>query len=241
MKNAKYNAALMSYIGEKQKKLQRGSARDWWYKGSILRKTVAVIYEIAFYLTLAVNFIIISGYSMRIDRLSGATGVAQERLILNTSLRAFLFGSVILVLAYIVRKLFLHTKPESVTERKWLVVAYVALTVLAVAILFTAAFSALVTGNTDNIYAESLESTVSTLAVVKLVALHIAPLAIQLAAAVMYTVFNAKCDGEKKAMYKKIADNQFSEFIRQNPSYTQEQWEAYLNGYAIQKREKDFV
>lgn len=234
-KNNKYNKAVLKLVSERQRLAQGDTMRDWWYNGSLFRKITAVVYEVMFYLTVVVNLIVISGYNMRIERFASSVGKAEYRLMLSNSLKSFLIGTVLLASAYVVRKVALHLKPCEVTKRKKVFWAYFILTVLSVAVLALAAYNALILGNADSVYATSVKSTVSSMTVIKLVALHFVPLGLQLLAAVLYLVVNSRCDGEKLAMYKKITENLYAEFTKQNSSYTQNDWENHLNSYAAEQ------
>ncbi len=228
--NNRYNAAAMAAIAEKQQKLQSGSMRDWWF-GGVFKTIVTVIYELTFWLSVAVNFIVINGYFTRIDSLNkmSATGSASLRLLVKNSLRAFIIGSAALITAYVLKKLAAKTKPADITRRKCLNIAFAVFTVLAVAVLAVSAYSALITGNASEIYAQSVESRVSAYAKAKLFGLHLVPLALQLVCTAFLLVMIAKTDNEKKAMYKKETERLFKDFIKDTPSYSQNEWDVFLS------------
>lgn len=225
------NSNLLGVTIRRQAALQRETGKNWWYKESFPARFFAVIYEIAFYFTLLWNSIIMSSYAMQIARYKGAQSLVNERAVYQNAFRSFLFGTLILIIAYIFKKLAAFKKEKQILLKNRFYLFSLILAAVGCIFLAVTSYQVLVNSHIDEIYATAVEQSTSGSIYLKFAFLHAVPLFIILLSSVLFYFMN-RCDyKEKISLYNRISQRLFKEFTADNPSYTQTQWEDFLNHY----------
>ncbi len=224
------NGNIAKIVSKKQQELQLSVHNNWWYGKTKTATAINVMREIGFYITIVINFIIVSGYNARYQRLGGYsyTGYAYDRAALLNAITAFSIGTLLLIIGYVLQK---FCKVGAFGRPYGRVMASFILTTLGSLQLGVTAISVLVTNHMKNMYATSVVETVSDTVYFKLFGFHVIPLLMLIISAVLFFI-GTRCDrNEKMHLYKKLTENLYSEFTKQNPSYSQNDWEEYLDNY----------
>ena len=222
------NRNIASIVGKKQQELQLSVHNNWWYGDTKTSFAIKVMREIGFYITLVVNFIIVSGYRYRYSRLPNATYAANDRSVLSNAITAFSIGTILLIVGYVMQKL---SKEKEFGKPYGKVMASFILTTLGSLQLGVTAISVLITNHMKYMYATAVNEAVSDIVYFKLFGFHIIPLLMLIISAVLFFI-GTRCDRKEKTyLYKKLTDNLYGEFTKENPNYSQNDWEDYLDNY----------
>ena len=226
------NTNIAKIVRKKQQDLQLSVHNNWWYGDTKTSFAIKVMREIGFYITVIVNLIIVSGYSYRYSRLPSNTYAANDRAALINAITAFSIGTLLLVAGYVLQKFC----KEKVFGRPFgRVVASFVLTTFGSLQLGITATSVLITNHMKNMYATAVNEAVSDTVYFKLFGFHIIPLLLIIVSAILFFV-GTRCDRKEKTyLYKKLTDNLYGEFTKENPNYSQNDWEDYLDNYKSEK------
>ena len=226
--NSNINHNIANIVCNKQRELQYAVHHNWWYGKTKTSLAIKLMREICFYLTLIVNFVIVSGYASRYNRLLNANYAANDRAALSNAITAFSIGTLLLIIGYVIQKFCkegFFGKPMGLTLSSFI------LTTLGSLQLGITSTAVLVTNHMKNMYATSVIEAVSDTVYFKLFGLHIIPLLLIILSALLFYI-GAKLDKrEKKQLYNKLTDRLYTEFTAKNPSYSQNDWESYLDNY----------
>ena len=232
MKNTgNLNSHIMSVAAAHQAKLQREVGTNWWYIKSKTSTLLTVLSEIGFYFTMAVNFIISLSYVFLLISHATTENWAVERASLKSALGSFVIGSLLLIVGYVLKKINRHTLKKSDYDSRPLLLISMISVIAGCVILFICSYNVLILGNVDNMYAEAVEASTSFRIYVELICLHILPLLFVLVPSVLFYVMS-KCDlKEKKQIYDQMTETLYKDFVAENPNYSIEQWEEFLNSF----------
>ena len=221
----------MELSAKHQQKLQREVGTNWWYHKSKTSVFLTVLSEIGFYVTLIVNLLILSGYSMFLSMNSERTNWALERAMLKNAFSSFAVGTLLVLAGYALKKIsYRKRKRGSYNQATLMLISMIAF-VLGCVLLFITAYNVLVTANVDSVYAEAVEASTPFKIYVELICLHVLPLLMMLIPSVLFFVMS-KCDfKEKKEIYERMTETLYKDFVKENPNYSMEQWEERLNSY----------
>lgn len=226
--NSNINRNIASIVSKQQQELQLTVHNNWWYGKTKTATAIKLMREICFYLTLIVNFVIVSGYAARYNRLLNANYAANDRAALSNAITAFVIGTLLLIIGYVIQKICKEGyfgKPMGLTLSSFI------LTTLGSVQLGITSTAVLVTNHMKNMYATSVIETVSDTVYFKLFGLHIIPLLLIILSALLFYL-GARFDRrEKQQLYSKLTDRLYTEFTAKNPSYSQNDWESYLDNY----------
>ncbi len=226
-----FNQNLLGVTLRRQQALQRETGKNWWYRESFFARLIAVLYEISFYFTLLWNGMIMSNYAMKIARYRGAESFINERAIYQNAFRSFLFGTFLFIAAYVFKKLAAAKKEARILLKNRLYFASFLIAAVGCVFLAVTAYQVLVNAHIDEIYATAVERTTSGSVYLKFAFLHAVPLFIFLLSNALFYFMNRFDFKEKIALYNRISERLFKEFTAENPSYSQAQWEDFLNHY----------
>ena len=222
------NTNIAKIVRKKQQDLQLSVHNNWWYGDTKTSFAIKVMREIGFYITVIVNLIIVSGYSYRYSRLPSNTYAANDRAALINAITAFSIGTLLLIAGYVLQK-FCKEKDFGIPFGR--VVASFVLTTIGSLQLGITATSVLITNHMKNMYATAVNEAVSDTVYFKLFGFHIIPLLLIIVSAILFFV-GTRCDRKEKTyLYKKLTDNLYGEFTKENPNYSQNDWEDYLDNY----------
>ncbi len=238
----KFNPHVMELAAKHQQKLQREVGTNWWYHKSKTSLLLTVLSEIGFYATFIVNLIIMSGYSMFLSMNSARENWALERAMLKNALSAFAIGTAFVLVGYVLKKIGCHVRKRGGYNQSVLLLISMIGFIMGCVLLFVTAYDVLVTANIDNMYAEAVEASTPFKIYVELICLHIVPLLMMLIPSVLFFIMS-RCDfKEKKAIYEGMTETLYKDFVKDNPNYSIEQWEACLNsfeGYNAEQQNKN--
>ncbi len=226
------NRNIASIVCDRQQELQHTVHNNWWYGKTKTATAIKLMREICFYLTLVVNFIILSGYTSRYNRLLNASYAANDRAALSNAITAFGIGTLLLIAGYVIQKFCkdgYFGKPVGLTLCSFI------LTTLGSLQLGITSTGVLITNHLKNMYATSVIETVSDAVYFKLFGLHIIPLLLIILSALLFYLGARLDKREKKELYNKLTDRLYTEFTSKNPSYSQKDWESYLDNYNTDK------
>lgn len=226
------NGNIAKIVAKKQQELQLGVHNNWWYGDTKTTLAIKIMREIGFYITVIVNLIIVSGYAYRYSRLSASTYNAYDRAALSNAIIAFLIGSALLVAGYVLQK---FCKEKTFGRPFGRVLASSVLSMLGSLQLGITATGVLVTNHLKNMYATAVVESVSDTVYFKLFGFHIVPLLLLIISAVLFLIGTIKDKKEKTYLYKKLTDNLYREFTKENPNYSQNDWEDYLDNYKTEE------
>ncbi len=226
-----YNANIMNVVAKHQRKLQSEVGTNWWYEKSKTFRVFTLLSEICFYFTLLWNIVIILSYSMILTRHANTQNWANERALVSNALGSFVAGTVIIIAAYIFKKIGRRSQIKgNIDSYKYMFISLIGFAFGCILLCITA-YNVLVTANIDNIYAEAVDASTPFKIYMELLCLHILPLFIMLLASVLFFTMQ-RCDSkEKQQIYANITEALYKDFIKENPSYSSEQWEEHLNNY----------
>lgn len=228
MSKSNINSNIASIVAVKQQELQLSVHNNWWYGDTKTAFAIKVMREIGFYITVLVNLIIVSGYSYRYTRLPIANHAAGDRAAFVNAITAFTIGTLLLIAGYVLQKL---SKEKTFGRPYGRVLASSILTALGSLQLMVTAISVLVTNHMKNMYATAVVEAVSDTVYFKLFGFHIIPLLMLLVSAILFFI-GTRCDRKEKTyLYKKLTDNLYRDFTKENPNYSQNDWENYLDNY----------
>jgi len=230
-KESKFNTHVMNVAAVHQNKLQREVGTNWWYQKSKTAKLLTGLNELGFYATLLINLIVCLSYVMLLNINSVTQNWAAERAMLKSALGAFCFGTFLVILGYVLKKISRRrVKRQGVDTTPLMLISSVAFVVGCV-FLFITAYDVLVVANADNMYAEAVEGSTPFKIYVELICFHALPLFFMLLSSVLFYVMH-RCDfKEKKQIYDRMTDTLYKDFVKNNPNYTVEQWEECLNSF----------
>ena len=229
--DSKFNRHVMGVAAEHQRKLQRQVGTNWWYRSSKTSVILTVISEIGFYFTLLMNAVISLSYIMLLERNATVSNWAAERAQIKTALGSFLFGTLLIIAAYILKKISRRrVKLQGSDNTPLMLISMIGFIVGCVLLAITA-YDVLIVSNADNMYAEAVEGATSTKIYVELICMHLVPILFMLVPAVLFYVMH-RCDfNEKKQIYDRMTEMLYKDFVAENPDYSIEQWEACLNSF----------
>ena len=234
MKNAKeskFNLHVMGVAAAHQRKMQSEVGADWWYKKSKLSVFLTAISEVGFWFTVLINFIVSMSYMMLLSRYANAQNWAVERATIKSALGSFVFGTVVVAVGYVLKKISRSRDKKQGYDGTPLLLVSMICIALGCVLLALNAYNVLVLGNVDNMYAEAVEASTPFKVYTELICLHIVPLLFVLVPSVLFYIMN-RCDvQEKKQIYDQMTETLYKDFTSENPTYTMEQWEEYLNSF----------
>lgn len=234
MKNtadSKFNLHIMSVAAAHQAKLQREVGTNWWYVKSKTSVLLTVLHEIGFYFTLLVNFIVSFSYILLLGRNSSAENWAVERVALKSALGSFLFGTLLILAGYVLKKISRHKVKKGGFDGSPLLLISMIVAALGCVILFINAYNILVLGNVDNMYAEAVDASTPFKIYLELICLHVLPLLLVLVPSALFYIMS-RCDfNEKKQIYDQMTETLYKDFVAENPDYNAAQWEECLNSF----------
>ena len=240
LRTEEYNSNILSLVLQRHKKSNEALGAYWYNDNSVFKKILKILNEIAFYFTMLLNAILISNYSTQIDLIDGISSKVGFKVAYQNALRTFLIGSVILIVAYVFRKLIKRISFSKKVVTFNLLVALI--TIIGAVVLFSISFSVLIQGNIDSIYAEAVDAKTPFEIYMKWILCHIIPCFILAFSNLMFYIMKKKDFDEINALYEDKIKKIYREFTTDNPSYSQEMWNNHLDNYTeeiiIEKRNK---
>lgn len=226
------NLNIANIVCAKQANLQETVHHNWWYGKTKTSLFIKLVREICFYFTLALNFIIISGYFMDYERYKNVQNAAGDRAAIVNAIITFSLGTLFLVLGYIFQKLSKNGYFGIPTGKA--LTSFLLTTIGAVQLMVTA-IGVLVTNQLSNMYATSVVETTSGTIWFKLIGLHLLPLLLLIVSSVLFYVGAKLNKKEKTEIYAKLTDRLYKEFVL-NPELgkSQSDWEKYLDNYTAE-------
>ena len=221
-----YNKNILKIITNQQSVAEGSYGADWWYKKSLFYKINSSLRAICLLFTAFVNYLILSNYSMRMAE----TSQASVRAIYKTAYNSFLIGTILLLVAFVVLKVSGKLKWQiKATKNLHLISLIVA--IVASVLLGVTAYNVLVGANISNMYAEAVESSTSLKIYLQLCLAHVLPLLIVCYTFLMSFIMAKRDFNEKNTMYNNLTEKLYREFTKENPQFTEQTWQEYLNAY----------
>ncbi len=227
MTKTKYNENILSIALKRQEKMQIAVGTSWWFNKSKIYRGIKAFYWISFVYMLVVNFFVMAGVAYWNSRANDPTVAAAQSSFLTAGIICFAF----IILSVILKP---RIKKIQKIETKILVSRITYLLVILPGIFFIiSAYNALILQANINEYATVVEGESGDMfsRYMELVFYHVLPLFILSLTSFLLHLAERSNVKEISYYYDKIIDKAYSEYVEENPDYTEEMWLEYINSY----------